>query len=300
MKLDQLRAFVAVANTLNMTRAAAQLHLTQPAISASISTLEERYGTRLFDRIGRRLELTQAGRLFLPEAQAVLNSAESATRLLDDLSGLLTGELRLAASQTVATYWLPPRMAGFSHRFPAIALPLKVGNTAQAVKSIIEGDAELGFIEGKYDNARIRSRIIGGDALGLYTAPHHPLARSPLNKDALNAANWVVREAGSGTREHFISNLSKLGLDFDNLDLRLELPSNGAVLEAIQMGGLVAAVSDLAARSRLDCGLITRLNYSFPRRTFRCIMHKERYLGPAAQAFLSSVDCDPLQDVTDT
>ena len=107
MTFEQLHAFIIVAETLSMTRAAERLHLTQPAVSAAIAALEERQATRLFDRVGRHLELTAAGKVFLPEARAVIARLEEARRVFDDLAGLARGELRLAASQTVATYWLP-------------------------------------------------------------------------------------------------------------------------------------------------------------------------------------------------
>ena len=104
MTLEQLRIFVTVAETLNMTRAAEALHLAQPSVSAAVAALESRHGLRLFDRVGRGLELSAAGRTFLPEARAVLAAAQDAARALDDLAGLRRGTLALAASQTVATY----------------------------------------------------------------------------------------------------------------------------------------------------------------------------------------------------
>src|SRR5215469_1291167 len=124
MTLEQLRIFVAVADALSMTRAAERLHLTQPAVSAAIAALEERYATPLFNRVGRRLELTEGGRLFLPEASSVLASASDARRVLNDLNGLARGDVRIASSQTVATYWLPRRMAQFAASAPNIQLHL--------------------------------------------------------------------------------------------------------------------------------------------------------------------------------
>ena len=107
MTLDQLRIFVAVAEREHMTRAAEALNQTQSATSAAIAALEERHNLRLFDRIGRRIVLTDAGRDFLSEARAVLARAAIASQRLDDLAGVKRGKLRLAASQTVANYWLP-------------------------------------------------------------------------------------------------------------------------------------------------------------------------------------------------
>jgi DNA-binding transcriptional LysR family regulator len=129
MTLEQLRIFVEVAQSLNMTRAAQALNLTQPSVSAAIAALEGRHGLRLFDRVGRSIELSEAGRAFLPEARGVLARAREAAQALDDLAGLRRGHLRIAASQTVATYWLPARMARFAQRHPGITLALTLGNT---------------------------------------------------------------------------------------------------------------------------------------------------------------------------
>ena len=116
MTLEQLRVFVAVAEREHVTRAAAELNLTQSATSAAIAALEARYATKLFNRIGRRIELTQAGRLFLVEARAVLARAAAAETVLAELAGLKRGSLSLAASQTVGNYWLPPLMHHYRER----------------------------------------------------------------------------------------------------------------------------------------------------------------------------------------
>ena len=288
MTLEQLRMFVAVADAMSMTRAADALNLTQPAISAAIAAFEARHGAALFDRVGRRLELTEAGRAFLPEARAVLGRAQEAKRVLDDLAGLARGEVRIAASQTVATYWLPARMARFAAARPGIALPLAVGNTAQSVAALLAGDADLGFVEGAVDEPLIAGARIGGDRLGLYVAPDHPLVGRRIARADLASAAWVVRERGSGTRDHFAAALSRYRLSLDDLAIRLELPSNGAVLEAVGAGGLVAAVSELAAASRLAAGSIARLDCALPARNFTRLTHRGRRLSRAARAFVES------------
>jgi DNA-binding transcriptional LysR family regulator len=286
MTLDQLRAFLKVAELLNMTQAADALRLTQPAVSAAVAALETRYQSRLFHRIGRHLELTDAGRAFRPEAQAVIDRADAARHLLENLSGLHQGELRLAASQTVASYWLPARMARFKAQYPAIALPLSVGNTSQTAAAVTLGQANLGFIEGTIDSPCLSQRTIGQDHLGLYVAPGHPLIGRRLTRHDLLSATWVLREEGSGTRDHFASSLSLFDLTLDALAVRLELPSNGAVLGAAEAGSLVAVVSTLAASARVKAGTLAPLDCPLPPRAFSLIVHRERYSSPAATVFM--------------
>lgn len=289
MTLEQLRVFVAVGDSLSMRRAAEIVHLSQPAVSAAIAALERRYATHLFDRIGRRLELTEAGRSFLPEAKAVLLRAEAARRTLDDLAGLSRGELRLAASQTVATYWLPARLARFARTYPGISLPLAVGNSAQAIAAVAAGEADLGFVEGTVDGSGLDVIPVGGDRLGLYAAIDHPLAGRRVEREDLLRISWAVRERGSGTRDHFVAGMAVHGLSLEDLDIRLELPSNGAVLEAAKAGGLVASVSTLAAASRIQAGTLAEIYCDFSPRIFHMIFHHERYPSAAMTAFRAEI-----------
>ena len=149
MTLEQLRIFVAVAEREHVTRAARDLNLTQSATSAAVAALESRYATKLFDRVGRRIELTHAGRLFLIESKAVLARAEAAELVLADLAGLKRGSLNLAASQTVGNYWLPPSIHAFQTRFPGITVALTIGNTETVAALVREGAANVGFVEGR-------------------------------------------------------------------------------------------------------------------------------------------------------
>lgn len=289
MTVDQLRVFAEVARHLSMTRAAHALNLSQPAISAAISTLENRYQVHLFHRVGRRLELTEAGKALLPKAIAALQAMQQAVQSLDDLSGPLRGELSIAASQTVANYWLPPHLADFAADHPSVQLPLQVLNTCKAVESVLNGNAELGFIEGDLDLRIVHTQVIGRDHMGIYAAPEHSLVGRKLEPYDLEHARWVLREKGSGTRDHFVSYLASVGLSLERITRRLELPSNGAALEAIKTGNWIAAISDLAAAPHVAEGSIVRLNSDLQPRTFRMVWHKDRHLGRTAQAFISNI-----------
>src|SRR5258708_29418255 len=132
MTLEQLRIFIAVAEKQHVTRAAAELNLTQSATSAAMAALETRYDIKLFDRIGRGIVLTQTGRDFLIEARAVLARARAAAQVLNDLAGLKRGSLTIAASQTVADYWLPGPIQTFYPAYPRIDPHATHAKTEQA------------------------------------------------------------------------------------------------------------------------------------------------------------------------
>jgi len=288
MTLEQLRIFVAVAERGHMTRAAEALNLTQSGASAAVAALEARHGVALFDRVGRGLQLSEAGRLFLPEAKAVLARARAAAEALDDLAGLRRGTLRLAASQTVASYWLPARLAAFAHAYPAVSVNLSVGNTQQVADQVLEGTVDMGFVEGAVDYARLDRVRVGGDRLSVYAAPGHPLlTREGVTPGDLAQAVWVMREPGSGTRSQFEARLEAFGLGLAVLNVLLELPSNEAVLAAVAGGGALAAVSDLAAAPHVAAGRLARLDIDLVVRRFDRLTHHDRAPTRASAAFIA-------------
>ncbi len=204
MTLDQLRIFVAVAERQHVTRGAQALNLAQSAASSAIAALEARFATKLFNRVGRGIELTEAGRLFLAEAKAVLARAEAAELALAEIGGLKRGTLSVQASQTIASYWLPRHLVAFRRAHPGIEVRLSVGNTAQVAAAVHEGEAELGFVEGAVNDPELSSATVAHDQLVLVVGPEHPWARTgSIAPHDLTASEWVLREPGSGTRSAF-------------------------------------------------------------------------------------------------
>jgi DNA-binding transcriptional LysR family regulator len=174
MTLEQLRIFIAVAERQHVTQAAIQLNLTQSATSAAIAALETRYGIRLFDRVGRGIVLIQAGREFLGEARGVVARAKAAVQVLNDLAGLKPGLLNVAASQTVANYWLPPRIEAFRKAHAGIDLRITIANTKQVAEAVHRGDADLGFVEGEVADPLLAIRKMEGDTLAIVVGARHP------------------------------------------------------------------------------------------------------------------------------
>ena len=286
MTLDQLRIFVAVAERLHMTRAAEAMNVTQSAASAAIAALETQHDVRLFDRVGRGLTLTDAGKVFLPEAKAVLARAAAATACLRDLTELRRGELSIAASQTVASYWLPARLARFTHDYPQVDVKLTVRNTAVVAEAVEEGTAQLGFVEGRVDGAKLDHRRVAVDRIAVYAAPGHALVGASVNLEMLLSARWVLREEGSGTRAMFLQSMDDHGAGVDRLRIELELPSNEAVLTAVESGPFVTAVSRLAAQPFVDSGRLVELPFELAERSFELLTHRERQFSRAARAFV--------------
>jgi DNA-binding transcriptional LysR family regulator len=285
--LDQLRVFVAVAERQHVTEAALALKLAQSAASHAIASLESQYGTKLFNRVGRKIELTEAGRVFLQEARAVLASARAAELALVEFSDLKRGVLSIHASQTIASYWLPRHLVAFRRAYPRIEIRLSMVNTAQVVAEIERGSSELGFVEGAVHSEQLVQTIVARDQVLVVAAPEHELVgRKRLSVADLARIDWVLRERGSGTRSVFEDALAKLGLEPHALRVSLELPSNEAVRAAAEAGLGATVISASVAVSSLEAGLLQEIDFRLPEREFHVLTHRDRHCSRAAEAFL--------------
>ncbi|MDG5494986.1 LysR substrate-binding domain-containing protein [Niveispirillum sp. BGYR6] len=286
MTLEQLRIFLAVAEREHVTRAAEALHLTQSAVSAAIRALEERHGVTLLHRVGRRVELTPAGRAFQGEAAGVLARVQAAEQVLADLAGLKSGSLSIGASQTVASYWLPRYLVRFRQLYPGVAPHLAVGNSDAVAHWVLEGKAELGVVEGDVADAALLVTPVADDRLTIVVAPGHPWVGPHVAGIPFDPAStaWVMREPGSGTRAAFTAALPRLGLAVERLTVALELPSNEAVCAAVQAGAGAAALSVHVVAPLIAAGRLAAVGPSLPARRFSLIQHRERYRTRAVQA----------------
>jgi DNA-binding transcriptional LysR family regulator len=288
MTLEQLRIFVAVAERQHVTQAASDLSLTQSAVSAAISALEARHDVRLFDRVGRNIVLNPTGALFLQEARAVLAQVAAAEGALADLSGLKRGRLSIHASQTIASYWLPSRLAAFAAAYPGIQIDVAIGNTAEVAKAVVDGLAELGLVEGEVDDPVLSRQRLDSDHMVVVVGCDHAWAgRAEVTAAELQETPWVLRERGSGTRSAFETALAKAGVDMGALRVVLTLPANEALLTAVAAGAGATAVSASVAAPFLQSGVLRHVPFDLPDRAYHLLRHKARYRSKAADAFLA-------------
>lgn len=294
MTLEQLRIFVAVAERQHVTEAAHALHLTQSAVSAAVSALESRYCVKLFDRIGRNIRLTEAGRRFAVEARAVLARATEAETVLHDLTGLKRGAVALSASQTVGNYWLPQCLQAYRSNNPGIALSLAIGNTEEVRADVLESRADLGFVEGRITDQQLSVLPVATDELVLVARPGlYPEKRKALSRQELAKLPWVFREQGSGTRTELEEALAKAGVPLNKLTIVLELPSNEAVRSAVLAGAGVAVLSRHVVDVPVMAGTLEELPFPLPSRRFYVLRHKARYVSEAVRAFLDMIQAAP-------
>jgi DNA-binding transcriptional LysR family regulator len=282
--------FVAVAERQHVTRAAAVLNLAQSAVSSAIAALEARHDVELFHRVGRGVELTEAGALFLVEARALLARAEAMGLVLSELGNLKRGTLAVQASQTIASYWLPRHLVAFRHKYPGIDIRLTISNTAQVAAAVREGAADLGFIEGVIEDPMLTTEQVARDQVVIVVGIEHPWSTiDRLEPERLIETDWVLREPGSGTRSTFEAALQGFGVSPGALRIALELPSNHAVRAAVEAGLGATVISASVAAPSLEAGLLHRARFDLPERDFHVVRHVARLRSRAADALLSMV-----------
>ena len=249
MTLDQLQIFLAVAQHMHFTRAAEALYITQPSVSAAIQSLEKQYGVKLFDRVGRHIELTQAGRTLQQEAQKVLDQVELTERGLQELNDLHQGELRLGASQTIGNYWLPYFISQFKRQYPGVRIDCTLGNTQEISAGTVTGLFDLGLVEGEVEAsvlASLEQQIVGSDRLQIVVGQSHPwFEQAVVPVTELTTTTWVMRERGSGTRQQFEQVLRQWGVEPADLTVMLELKNGEMVKAVVETGVGAAPISNL-------------------------------------------------------
>jgi DNA-binding transcriptional LysR family regulator len=270
MTLEQLRIFLAVAEMLHFTRAAEALYITQPAVSAAIQTLETEYGTKLFHRIGRHIEITDAGKLLQCEAQKILAHVELTERGLKELNNLQRGELKLGASLTVGNYWLPEKISQFKQLYPGIFIDCKLGNAEEICEGTAVGMYDLGLVTGEIKASLqhcLEKEEVGSDRLQIVVSKSHPwFHRSEIYVDELLNTTWVMRESGSGAQQMFHQALQSWGIEPSKLDVVLNLNTSEMVKAVVESSVGAAAIPELIVRKELQLGTLHSVQVIDPRK----------------------------------
>ena len=284
MTLMQLKVFVIIAELGNVTRAAETLGITQSAASAALAALEHANEVKLFNRVGRSVELSEIGRRFLPEAQIVVSNAQNASRNLRSLGGKTKGKLVIAASQTIANYWLPSKLAKFKAQFPEVSLNVKISNTRDVETALLKKSADIGFVEGSVISDQLNLSVIDHDQPALVvSARYWPSIRKKDKSIELIKLPWIIREPGSGTRGILESLARQKGLKWSDLNIILELPSNESVREAVEAGAGATLISQHVVNSAIKTGSLRAIQIDVPPRDYQMVIRKEGEINDAAR-----------------
>ncbi|WP_218081485.1 LysR substrate-binding domain-containing protein [Anthocerotibacter panamensis] len=293
--LEQLRILQAIVEQGSFKRAAEVMYISQPAVSLQIQNLERGLGVPIFDRAGRKAELTQAGRLLLEYAQRLLTLAEEARRAIEDLDRLHGGSLTIGASQTTGTYLLPRLIGLFRQQYPDVAVQLHVLSTRRTAYGVAEGRFDLGVVGGEPPEEleeRLEIQPFAEDALVLVVPADHELCnRTRVNKHDLYNLKFIGLDPSSTTRKVIDEVLLQAGVDIHALRIEMELSSIEAIKTAVQASLGVAFVSTTAIDKELRLGVLRQVAVQEleMRRTITLLTDPNRYMPRAAQIFRKDI-----------
>lgn len=287
MTLRQLEVFLAIAREQSFSRAAARINLSQPTLSEHMAQLEEELGSPLVARLGRRIALTEAGRIFVDYATRVVTTVAGARQAIGEVKGLGRGSLLIGASTTPGTYLLPRLFATFRARYPGIALSLEIANSRTIEERIRDSDLDLGVVGGHVldpDEQCLAAGVV--DELVLIVSPSHPFAaRETIAVAKLGKEPVLVREEGSATRQVTERAFRRAGISFS---VGMQLGHTEAIKQAVMAGLGIAFVSVYAIRGELETKRLraVRVRGLRLRRHFHVIHDERRPLTASARAFM--------------
>ncbi|PJE45053.1 MAG: LysR family transcriptional regulator [Pseudomonas sp.] len=286
MDLATLNAFIAIAELGSFSEAAERLHLTQPAVSKRIASLEQQLNVRLFDRLGREVSLTEAGRALLPRAYQILNVLDDTRRALTNLNGEISGRLTLATSHHIGLHRLPPLLRAFTRAHPQVALDIQFLDSEVAYEEVLHGRAELAVITLAPETREpVHAVAVWDDPLDFVAAPEHPLARSQAISLADVAHHPAVFPGGNTFTHHIVRRL------FEAQGLTPNIAMSTNYLETIKMMVSIGLAWSVLPRTMLD-DQVARLPLPGIQLTRQLgyISHTERTLSNAARAFMNLLD----------
>ena len=283
--LRQLEVFLATARHENVTRAAAALAMSQSAASGALKELEDQFNVQLFDRVGKRLQLSELGHQLRPQAQSLLDQAREFEQAL--AGDNILGRLEIGATLTIGNYLAVNMIADFRQRNPQADIALQIANTEVIAERVAGFQLDMGLVEGEYHHPDLETLHWRRDELVVFAAPDHPLATSRKVSDRqLIELPWIVRERGSGTRQAFDRAMHGIVTD---LHIAMELQQPKAIKRAVEAGLGVGCLSRISVQEAFERGSLVPLPVSgrdFHREWF-IITHRHKYRSAALKQWLA-------------
>lgn len=275
---QQLFVFITVAEKKNFSRAAEELHMTQPAVSQYIQALEKTMGTKLLERSNKYVRLTKAGEIVYHHAKEILGLYVKMEYLIDDLTNNPSGNLSIGASYTFGEYILPHLLAKMQKEYPAINPAITIGNTKEIAELVLGHQLDVGIVEGNFKDKSLKIEPFAVDEMSIVVSCNHPLAtrQEALKLSDLAEETWIVRETGSGTREAIESMFSHYKMSPKK---KLEFGSTQLIKEAVEANLGISLLSDWAIRKEILLGTLAIIKVN----------------GVSIKRDFSTVLCSPFQ-----
>ncbi len=279
--LRQLRTFKTVADLASFSLAAQRLKLSQPSVSYQVKELEETLGVPLLDRLGKRVQLTEAGTLLYGYARRMLEVLDEASVAIEEMRGIKRGTLRVGASTTVGIYLLPAALGAFKKLHPGLVISLEIGTRARVQEQVLRNELDLAVVGPALNDPELAIDPFLTDELVVVAPANHPLAgKHELTLKDLAGQPFVMREAASGSRWSLEKAARKAGA---RLQVAMELGSNGAIKHAVESGLGLAVISRYACALEFSSGRLVELDvHGFPIRRDWHIVHLRRRKLPSS------------------
>lgn len=292
LNFHQLLIFYTVSEKGSFSGAAQALHMTQPAVTMQVQSLEEHFGTKLFYRTTKKIELTEAGRTLLPFAKRSIELIGETEAEMSRFTRMLEGRLQLGASLTIGEYILPRVLGLFGKEFPHISIVMKVTNTTQILDDILQHHLNFGLVEAPIDHADVHTEAVMSDELKLIMPAGHDLSGpGPVQLQDVLQYPFILREQGSGTRRVMEEEMARRGCDPGDMKIVMELGSTGAVKSAVEANLGISILSQSSVKHELALGILQAKDIEGIRftRNFYAIYLKSALLPISAVTFLTFI-----------
>lgn len=279
MNWRKMRIFYEVAQCLNMTRVSEKFYISQSSVSQTISEIENELNVKLFDRINKKLYLTNEGKIFLSYVRRILNIYDEATEYIKDINLLEGGTLKLGASKTVGVYIIPYVIKAFSNEYGNVDINTTIDNTNKICELIKKNEIDLAIVEGEVNDDEILVNDLYTDELVVIAPANHKWKEYDyIDKEDILKEKLVLREPDSGTRQLVDSAFNAADLNINNY---MELGDNEAIKKAVQLGIGVSCISFKCVEEEIKNGslVMTRIEGIDLKRKITFIVHKDKYLN---------------------
>ena len=293
--LDQLRILKAIVDEGSFKKAADSLFVTQPAVSLQVQNLEKQLEIAIFDRGGRKAQLTEAGKLLLNYCEKILGECQETCKAIEDLNNLKGGSIIIGASQTTGTYLMPRMIGLFRQKYPEVSVQLQIHSTRRTGWSVANGQIDIAIIGGQLPlelNESLKVIPFATDELALVLPPNHQLAKSKeLTKEDLYSLGFITLDTQSTTRKVVDQLLSSSGLDVQRLHIEMELNSLEAIKNAVQANLGAAFLPVVSIERELLGGSLNRPIVADleVKRELKVITNPGRYSSRATEAFTKDI-----------
>lgn len=260
LSLRHIFAFNNVAETLNMSKSAQNLFITQSAVSQTIKDIENKFALKLFIRQNKKLHLTQEGKELYICTKKIINLLENAQLCLENFNTLKKGRVCIGASTTIGNYLLPELVKTFKEQYPDIDINIFIGNTHEVIDKLRLSDIDVGLIEGlpQTNDTTVKTTKFMEDELIFVCSPQHHFAKKKtVDLKELKGENFIIREKGSGTRQIIETEFEKHGV---SLNTPYKFNNSEAIKNAVSCNLGISALSKLIVRKELSTNMLKKIN----------------------------------------